>query len=122
VNGGCARRGRGGDRGARWGRRRDRGSRLLYRSGEGGFRVPCPTDCSVPHNLTGFRADGLWDVVTEVQLRTKDEETRRRRIASVNESGEEIRSLFVDGERLGLEYHLDRTIEDGEDDIGDGNS
>jgi len=83
------------------------------------FPVP---HCSVPHNLTGFRADGLWDVVTEVQLRTKDEETRRRRIASVNESGEEIRSLFVDGERLGLEYHLDRTIEDGEDDIGDGNS
>jgi len=96
---------------------------LLYRSGEGGFHhAPCANDRPVPHDLTRIRAYGLWDVVTEMQFRTQDEETRERRIASVNESGEEIRSLFVDGVRLGLKYHLDRTIEDGEDDIGDGNS
>ena len=63
-------------------------------------------------------------MVTKVKLlRIEDEETgREREIACANEAGEEMVRLCVDGERLGLKYDLEYTIEDREDEVDGSNS
>jgi hypothetical protein len=62
-------------------------------------------------------------VVTKVKLRIEDEETSwEREIACRNEAGEESVRLCVDGERLGLKYHLEYTVEDREDEVDDSDS
>ena len=62
-------------------------------------------------------------MVTKVKLRIEDEETGwERDIAFANEAGEEMVRLYVDGERLGLKYHLEYTIEDREGEVDDGDS
>jgi hypothetical protein len=61
-------------------------------------------------------------VVTKAKLGAEDEETRgERSIARVNEPREEIIRLYIDRERLRLEYHLDNAIEDGEGEVDDDN-
>jgi hypothetical protein len=63
-------------------------------------------------------------VVTKVKLsRIEDEETHwEREISGINEAGEEVVRLCVDGERLGLKYHLEYTIQDRVDQVDTGNS
>jgi hypothetical protein len=58
-------------------------------------------------------------VVTKVKLgRIEDEETGwEREIACCNEAGEEMVRLYVDGQRLGLKYHLEYAIEDRVDKV-----
>jgi hypothetical protein len=59
-------------------------------------------------------------VVTKVKLhmRIEDEETGwEREIACVNEAGEEMVRLCVNGERLRLKYRLEYTIEDREGEV-----
>lgn len=60
-------------------------------------------------------------MITKMELRpgTEDKETREGSIAGVNESGEEVGGLLVDGERMYLKYELNYTIENGEDDVED---
>jgi len=45
-------------------------------------------------------------MITKMELRsgTKDKEAREGSIAGVNESGEEVGGLLVDGERMCLKY------------------
>jgi hypothetical protein len=63
-------------------------------------------------------------VVTKVKLsRIEDEETHwEREISGINEAGEKAVRLCVDGERLGLKYHLEYTIQDRVDQVDTGNS
>jgi len=56
-------------------------------------------------------------------LRIEDKETGwEREIACANEAGEKIVCLCVNGERLGLKYHLEYTIEDREGEVDDSDS
>jgi len=58
-----------------------------------------------------------------MKLRIEDEETGwERDIACANEAGEEMVRLNVDGECLGLKYHLEYTIEDREGQVDDSDS
>lgn len=62
-------------------------------------------------------------MVTKVQLGIEDKEPFwEREIACVNEAGEEVVRLRVDGERLGLKDHLKDTIEDRVDEVEEGDS
>jgi hypothetical protein len=62
-------------------------------------------------------------VVTKVKLRIEGEETGwEREIACDNEAGEEMVGLCIGGERLGLKYHLEYTIEDREGEVDDSDS
>ena len=62
-------------------------------------------------------------MVTKVELGIEDEETGwEGEIACANEAREEVVRLCVDGERLGLKYDLEYTIEDREGEVDDGDS
>ena len=63
-------------------------------------------------------------MVTKVKsCRIENEETgREREIARANEAGEKIVRLCVNGERLGLEYHLEYAIEDRVDEVDNSDS
>ena len=86
--------------------------------------VLCTADFSIPNNLARFCAETRRHVVTKVQLgRIEDEEPGwEREIACVDETGEEVVRLYVDGERLGQKYHLEYTIEDRVDQVEDSDS
>jgi hypothetical protein len=102
------------------------------RKGNGGHRskrgdrfctVACTANFSIPNNLTRCCAEIPRHVITKVKLRIEDEETGwERDIACANEAGEEMVRLYVDGERLGLKYHLEKTIEDREGEVDDSDS
>jgi hypothetical protein len=94
------------------GRRSKRGDRFRT--------VPCTANFSIPNNLTRFYAEIPRYVVAKVKLhmRIEDEETGwEREIACVNEAGEEMDRLCVNGERLALKYRLEYTIEDREGEV-----
>jgi hypothetical protein len=102
----------GGGRKGNSGRRSKRGDRFRT--------VPCTANFSIPNNRTRFYAEIPRYVVTKVKLhmRIEDEETGwEREIACVNEAGEEMVRLCVNGERLGLKYRLEYTIEDREGEV-----
>lgn len=62
-------------------------------------------------------------MVTKVELGIEDEETGwERDIACANEARKEGVRLCVYGERLGLKYHLEYTIDDREGEVDDGDS
>jgi hypothetical protein len=56
-------------------------------------------------------------VVTIAELRAENKEAREGSIAGVDEEGEEITGVFIDGERMGLEDDLHGTIDNGEDNV-----
>jgi hypothetical protein len=83
---------------------------------------PCPEICSIPKNCTRLRAEVPRNVVTIAELGVENKEAREGCIAGVDEEGEEITGVFVDGERMGLEDDLHGTIDNGEDNVNHSNA